>query len=105
MCINNYFKFCYGVSAVHSNICACLPFRSLGCTVVEMFTKNPPWHEFEPMAAIFKVATCDHPKYELAPKVSGLARTFLKLCFRKAQSERPTAQWLLDNSEFVNKFT
>ena len=82
-----------------------LSFRSLGCTVVEMFTKNPPWHEFEPMAAIFKVATCDHPKYELPPKVSGVARSLLKLCFRKTQSERPSAQWLLDNSEFVNKFT
>ena len=79
--------------------------RSLGCTVVEMFTKNPPWHEYEPMAAIFKVATCDYPKYDLPTKASDCCKQFLKHCFKKTQTDRPTAKWLLTNHEFVNKFT
>ncbi|KAK3736511.1 hypothetical protein QZH41_009385, partial [Actinostola sp. cb2023] len=30
---------------------------SIGCTVVEMLTTKPPWANFEPMAALFKIAT------------------------------------------------
>ena len=70
-----------------------------------MYTKNPPWHEYEPMAAIFKIATCDQPRYELPPTASDVARQFLKLCFRKTQTERPAAKSLLASHEFVTKFT
>ncbi|XP_064646116.1 mitogen-activated protein kinase kinase kinase 2-like isoform X2 [Lineus longissimus] len=65
---------------------------SVGCTVVEMLTKAPPWAEFEGMAAIFKIAMSDHPKYELPGHVTPVAVDFLKLTFKKSPSERPTAE-------------
>ncbi|KAK2153846.1 hypothetical protein LSH36_283g02022 [Paralvinella palmiformis] len=70
---------------------------SLGCTLVEMLTTNPPWHEYESMAAIFKIATADHPKYELTSDTSDLARNFLKKCFMKNPAERLTAEQLLEH--------
>lgn len=76
-------------------------YRSLGCTVVEMLTKNPPWIEFEAMAAIFKIATCDQPKYELPAYVSDASRDFIRVCFRKNTSERPSAEELLDTHRFL----
>ena len=36
-----------------------LPCRSLGCTVIEMLTANPPFHFCEPMAVLLKIATAD----------------------------------------------
>ena len=71
--------------------------RSLGCTVVEMLTKHPPWIEYEAMAAIFKIATSDFPKYELSPEVSHTAHDFLSLCFQRARNSRPSAAELLNH--------
>jgi len=78
--------------------------RSLGCTVVEMLTSTPPWIEFEAMAAIFKIATSDYPKYELAVETSDVAKNFLKKCFHKSPTSRPSAKELLQH-RFVNEFT
>ncbi|KAK2190493.1 hypothetical protein NP493_78g03005 [Ridgeia piscesae] len=77
---------------------------SLGCTVVEMLTSTPPWIEFEAMAAIFKIATSDYPKYELAVETSDVAKNFLKKCFHKSPTSRPSAKELLQH-RFVNEFT
>lgn len=44
---------------------------------MEMLTTRPPWAEFEPMAALFKIATQPtHP--ELPPDLSEDARGFVK---------------------------
>ncbi|XP_077997283.1 mitogen-activated protein kinase kinase kinase 3-like isoform X2 [Glandiceps talaboti] len=67
---------------------------SIGCTVVEMFTKNPPWAEFEAMAAIFKIAT-QQTQPDLPHYVSEDARDFLKLIFSKIPEDRPSAAELL----------
>lgn len=75
---------------------------SLGCTVVEMLTKRPPWAEFETMAAIYKIATEDHPKYELPKNTSEQTRHFLSMTFRRVPQERPTAEDLLYHP-FVNR--
>ena len=66
-----------------------------------MLTKNPPWVEFEAMAAIFKIATCKEPNYTLPAEVSPTCRDFLKLCFRKKTSERPSARDLLEGHRFL----
>ena len=79
-------------------------YRSLACTVVEMLTTNPPWIEFETMAAIFKIATSDYPKFELPSNISNDCQIFLRACFKKEQF-RPTAMDLLSNFKFCNEYT
>ncbi|CAF1342609.1 unnamed protein product, partial [Didymodactylos carnosus] len=78
---------------------------SLGCSVVEMFTKNPPWHELSPIAAIFQIATCDKPKYTLPETASIFARQFLDLCFTKDYHQRPTADDLLKHPFILDQLS
>lgn len=51
--------------------------RSIGCTVVEMLTSKPPWAEFEPMAALFKIAT-QLTEPDLSQETSTAAREFIE---------------------------
>lgn len=77
---------------------------SLGCTVVEMLSGNPPWHNFEGIAAIYRIVTSPAPEYKLPPSTSTVATNFLLLCFIKEYNKRPTAVELLSNL-FVNEFS
>ena len=72
-------------------------FRSIGCTIVEMLTQHPPWHEFETMAAIFKIATTDKPQYTLPKKTSKVTEEFLELCFYKDPVRRRSGEDLLQH--------
>ncbi|KAK6183407.1 hypothetical protein SNE40_010896 [Patella caerulea] len=47
---------------------------SFGGTIVEMLSTKPPFHEYEPMAAMFQIAKCKHPEYELPNNVTGKRR-------------------------------
>lgn len=67
---------------------------SLGCTVVEMMSGHPPWHEYEGVAAIFKIATQPHPHYTLPTHASLSVRDFLMCCFARDPEERPSAKVL-----------
>lgn len=77
---------------------------SVGCTIVEMLTMKPPWPDLETMAAIYKIATSEHPKYELPPNVTEIARDTIRSCFRRNSRERPTAEDLLRH-RFINENT
>ncbi|KAK0041855.1 mitogen-activated protein kinase kinase kinase 2 [Biomphalaria pfeifferi] len=77
---------------------------SVGCTVVEMLTKKPPFAEYEPFAAMFQIATCKYPKYELPPGSSTVVKDFLALTFQRHNSERPSAEDLLEH-RFVKDLT
>ena len=48
----------------------------MGCTVVEMLNGKPPWAEFEPMAALFKIATLE-TEPDLPSETSTSARDFI----------------------------
>lgn len=74
---------------------------SLGCTVVEMLTTRPPWAEFEPMAALFKIAT-QPTQPELPLDLSDDAKGFVKSTLTRSSRERPSADELLNFSFVVN---
>ncbi|KAL4217458.1 Mitogen-activated protein kinase kinase kinase 2 [Mactra antiquata] len=75
---------------------------SVGCTVVEMLTKKPPWADLETMAAIYKIATADFPRFTLPDSVSIQVKDFVVLTFKRNSHERPTADDLLTHP-FVNR--
>ena len=57
-----------------------------------MLTGNPPWHELEGVAAIFKIATEMPPIGEVSRRVSNAAAEFLALCFQRDKEDRPSAK-------------
>lgn len=67
--------------------------------MVEMLTKHPPYHELEPMAALFKIAQEKKAKYTLDDRVSTTARAFIERIFVE-ESCRPSAYELLED-DFV----
>ncbi|KAK3082811.1 hypothetical protein FSP39_006009 [Pinctada imbricata] len=70
---------------------------SVGCTIVEMLTKKPPWAEFETMAAIYKIAMEERPRFTLPDNVSQDCKDVLSLTFRRNAQERPSAIDLLNH--------
>ncbi|KAK4896572.1 Protein kinase of the Mitotic Exit Network [Elasticomyces elasticus] len=66
---------------------------SLGCTVIELLDGKPPYSNFAPMPALFRIVNDDHPP--LPEGVSPLVRDFLMQCFQKDPNLRVSAKKLL----------
>eukprot|EP00958_Prasinococcus_capsulatus_P019090 scaffold2299_cov359-Prasinococcus_capsulatus_cf.AAC.4 len=68
---------------------------SVGCTVIELLTSVPPYHDLQHMPALFRIVNDDHPP--LPPKISASAEDFLHQCFRKDPKLRSDAKQLLQH--------
>ena len=66
---------------------------SLGATVIELCTGNPPYIELPAMAALFRIVQEDCPP--LPPQCSEIVKDFLQQCFQKDPNLRVTAQKLM----------
>ncbi|KNC49879.1 STE/STE11 protein kinase [Thecamonas trahens ATCC 50062] len=69
---------------------------SVGCVAIELLTGRPPWSEFSPVTALFKIGKSnDSPKYPEGLSAAGI--DFLNLCFRRDPNQRPSAADLLQH--------
>ncbi|KAJ1915825.1 Protein kinase of the Mitotic Exit Network [Mycoemilia scoparia] len=66
---------------------------SLGCTIIQLITGKAPYQEISAMAALFRIVQDEHPP--LPSSISPMLRHFLKQCFVRNPSKRPSAAMLL----------
>uniref|UniRef100_A0A0E0KQX0 mitogen-activated protein kinase kinase kinase n=1 Tax=Oryza punctata TaxID=4537 RepID=A0A0E0KQX0_ORYPU len=69
---------------------------SLGCTIIEMATARPPWHQYEGVAAIFKIANSKETP-EIPDSFSEEGKSFLQMCLKRDPASRFTAAQLMDH--------
>ena len=74
-------------------ICTASDIWSLGATIIELFTTNPPYHDLNAMATLHAIGTDEHPP--LPKNMSTLAKDFLLECFQKQANLRISAKLLL----------
>ncbi|RDX91129.1 Mitogen-activated protein kinase kinase kinase 1, partial [Mucuna pruriens] len=68
---------------------------SLGCTVLEMLTRQPPYSDLEGMQALFRIGRGEPPP--IPEDLSNNARDFILQCLQVNPSKRPTAAQLSDH--------
>ncbi|KAK7319348.1 hypothetical protein RJT34_04068 [Clitoria ternatea] len=68
---------------------------SLGCTVLEMLTRQPPYSDLEGMQALFRIGWGEPPP--IPESLSREARDFILECLQVNPNKRPTAAQLLDH--------
>ncbi|XP_039164800.1 mitogen-activated protein kinase kinase kinase 1-like [Eucalyptus grandis] len=68
---------------------------SLGCTVLEMLTRQPPYSHLEGMQALFRIGKGEPPP--VPDSLSRNARDFILRCFQVNPNNRPSGAQLLDH--------
>ncbi|KAF3620268.1 putative protein OSB1, mitochondrial-like [Capsicum annuum] len=72
---------------------------SLGCTVIEIFTGEPPWSGLDGVKAMFSALNKSPPVPET---LSSEGKDFLRCCFQRKPADRPTALMLLEHPFLSN---
>jgi len=67
-----------------------------------MLTSRPPWYDYEPMAALFKIVTAP-TRPQLPSNLSQEAKDFLATIF-VGKDDRPYAARLLEHSWFSGNY-
>ncbi|KAK6773089.1 hypothetical protein RDI58_028327 [Solanum bulbocastanum] len=75
---------------------------SLGCTVIEMFTGQPPWSGLDGVKAMFSALNKSPPVPET---LSSEGKDFLRCCFQRKPADRPTALMLLEHPFLSNTYS
>eukprot|EP01090_Pellita_catalonica_P017432 TRINITY_DN5260_c0_g1_i1.p1 TRINITY_DN5260_c0_g1~~TRINITY_DN5260_c0_g1_i1.p1 ORF type:complete len:594 (+),score=102.27 TRINITY_DN5260_c0_g1_i1:252-1784(+) len=75
---------------------------SLGCTIIEMATGFPPYHDKPAMAAIFRMAKDEHPPFP--EEISDDLESFLSHCFKRDPQKRPASEELLKHAWLKGKY-
>ncbi|KAG0623271.1 hypothetical protein M758_3G161200 [Ceratodon purpureus] len=70
---------------------------SLGCTVLEMLTTKPPWHQYEGVAAMFKIGNSKELP-AVPDTLSPEGKDFVRRCLQRDPAYRPTAAQLLEHA-------
>lgn len=70
-----------------------LPYRSVGCTVIELLEGRPPYHALKPMQALYRIVQDDCPP--IPEGASPIVKDFLYHCFQKDCNLRISAKKLL----------
>lgn len=75
---------------------------SLGCTIIEMFTGEPPWSEFNNhMAALYHILNTNTPP-KIPENASEELKDFLLKCLKMNPKERPNVTSLLKHPFITN---
>lgn len=76
---------------------------SLGCTVIEMSSGKPPWHQFPThVAAMLHIGTTSEPP-EIPAELSLEAKHFTLACLNRDPKQRPSADRLLQHPFVTGK--
>ncbi|ORX94240.1 hypothetical protein K493DRAFT_352674 [Basidiobolus meristosporus CBS 931.73] len=70
---------------------------SLGCCILEMTTGRRPWSNLDNEWAVMYHVVTGHPPLPDPSQLSEVGMDFLKKCFTRSPSKRPTAQELLQH--------
>ncbi|CAG8808390.1 19978_t:CDS:1, partial [Racocetra persica] len=73
---------------------------SVGCVVIELLEGKPPYHNLDPMPALFRIVEDDHPP--LPESASPAVKDFLMQCFQKDSNLRVSARKLLRHPWIAN---
>ncbi|ORY00209.1 hypothetical protein K493DRAFT_256621 [Basidiobolus meristosporus CBS 931.73] len=71
---------------------------SLGCCILEMTTGRRPWSNLDNEWAVMYHVVTGHPPLPDPSQLSDIGMDFLKKCFTRSPSKRPTAQELLQHA-------
>lgn len=75
---------------------------SIGITVYEMATQEPPHHDVHPMKALFLIPKHPPPSLNDLPHLSKAIKEFVSLCCQKEWMKRPTVKELM-KTKFIRQ--